>query len=136
MDNFLPLPGYLESSLEWDACEHDPEHPVPIKAFTNCLKKASELLTEAFQRGEDIEEIIQGRAAMVDRVLGMGWKRFGLDQADASLVAVGGYGRGELHPASDIDLLLLFRDEPSGSECGWPLRLPDFPLGYQVPGRP
>jgi [protein-PII] uridylyltransferase len=117
MDHFLPLPGYLESSLEWNACEHDAENPVPIQSFTRCLKKAGKLLTEAFQRGEDIEGIIQGRAALVDRVLAMGWKRFGLDQANASLVAVGGYGRGELHPASDIDLLILFKDEPSGSEC-------------------
>ena len=51
-----------------------------------------------------------GRAArLVDGVLREVWKHLALDR-QLALVAVGGYGRGELYPASDVDLLILLPD--------------------------
>ena len=50
--------------------------------------------------------LLRGRSQAVDRLLGDMWRSAGIDEGLA-LVAVGGYGRGELYPASDVDILIL-----------------------------
>ncbi len=53
-------------------------------------------------------ELIRARAALVDLALREQWRRRGLgERAGLALLAVGGYGRAELHPHSDIDILIL-----------------------------
>ncbi|GGP18713.1 [protein-PII] uridylyltransferase [Silvimonas iriomotensis] len=56
--------------------------------------------------------LLQALAHLTDRTLIELWDRHGFE-ADMLLVAVGGYGRGELYPYSDIDLLMLLPDQPS-----------------------
>ncbi|MFT4992449.1 MAG: [protein-PII] uridylyltransferase, partial [Polaromonas sp.] len=53
-----------------------------------------------------IRSLLQKLARHTDATLQALWRRAALP-ADFSLVAVGGYGRGELFPHSDIDVLLL-----------------------------
>ncbi len=56
---------------------------------------------------EDMENLVRARAQFVDLVLTKLWVQHQLDEYQLSLIAVGGYGRGELHPHSDVDILLL-----------------------------
>lgn len=90
----------------------------PIKVFKDTIKKAQAEMDARFKNGEDIRKLIYGRAAIVDKILITAWNLFPWpDDNHISLVAVGGYGRGELHPHSDVDILLLVDGiEPSCCE--------------------
>jgi [protein-PII] uridylyltransferase len=63
------------------------------------------------ERGNAVS-ILRGRTQLVDGVLRNLWNRHAMPPTLA-LVAVGGYGRGELYPHSDVDLLLLIPDDMS-----------------------
>lgn len=57
-----------------------------------------------------IHVLLQGLARHTDATLEMLWQKIGFP-ASACLIAVGGYGRGELFPHSDVDVLLLLPDD-------------------------
>jgi [protein-PII] uridylyltransferase len=83
---------------------------VSISVFRQALKQADEELTERFFAGRSASELVYARARVIDELLVRAWRHFfDPDAADIALIAVGGYGRGELHPRSDIDLLILAR---------------------------
>lgn len=80
----------------------------PIAAFKKAIRQARDVLDNRFANGRDIRRLVEDRAWFVDQILRAAWERFGWSEdADIALLAVGGYGRGELHPYSDIDLLIL-----------------------------
>ena len=69
-------------------------------------------LAGAFRDGADAGEIIAARTAAIERVLAYAWHAWLGDSTDAALIAVGGFGRGEQFPYSDVDLLVLTVDAP------------------------
>lgn len=72
------------------------------------LQAGNGALTSRFLAGDAATELIRDQTALVDRVIRAAWERScGPQLPDTVLAAVGGYGRGELHPHSDVDLLVL-----------------------------
>ena len=67
---------------------------------------------------QPVEKLINARADFIDQLLSQLFLHFNLNENNNfNLIAVGGYGRGELHPYSDIDFLLLANNEPTKQEC-------------------
>ncbi|WP_435276428.1 [protein-PII] uridylyltransferase [Psychrobium sp. nBUS_13] len=88
----------------------DVELVEPRQLITSCKQANSDFsdwLSEQFNRGGDIRELLHQRCQYVDDLLQQLWTHFELNHTPVSLIAVGGYGRGELHPHSDVDLLIL-----------------------------
>lgn len=64
-------------------------------------------LDKALASGTPIRQVVMGRCCAIDSMMAALFELYELDQTDLTLFATGGYGRGELHPFSDVDLLLL-----------------------------
>ncbi|HWV14945.1 MAG TPA: [protein-PII] uridylyltransferase [Cellvibrio sp.] len=81
-----------------------------ITVFKDAISASSTQFNRRFLEGEEIRTLIYERALFIDCMLHYAWHQFTWPDS-ISLEAVGGYGRGELHPGSDIDLLILYRPE-------------------------
>lgn len=82
----------------------------PITVFKDAIVAAGAQFDARFREGEDIRTLIHERALFMDCLLHYAWHQYTWPEG-ISLEAVGGYGRCELHPYSDVDLLLLARSD-------------------------
>jgi len=87
------------------------EHPVAL--FRDTINAGREVLREQHQAGASSPTLVSRHAWLIDRVLHYAWRihQQSRDGSPVALVAVGGYGRAELHPYSDIDIMLLLEGD-------------------------
>ncbi len=79
----------------------------PVKAFRQALREGTRRMFACYDDGMSVSDLVLARSLLVDALLREAWDRHLSARPDAALVAVGGYGRRELHPASDVDILIL-----------------------------
>ncbi|SMF96905.1 UTP--GlnB (protein PII) uridylyltransferase, GlnD [Methylomagnum ishizawai] len=85
-----------------------PDLPGLIKTYKDRLGRKHAELVDWFRAGTPAAELIRLRSDFLDEILIDGWHHFlGPLAGRLALIAVGGYGRRELHPHSDIDILVL-----------------------------
>ncbi|MCC5812388.1 MAG: [protein-PII] uridylyltransferase [Ectothiorhodospiraceae bacterium] len=80
-----------------------------IKVFREALEDGDAMIQGLFREGTPARVLVPERARLIDQLLIRAWNRLlpDTDNGSVALVAVGGYGRGELHPGSDIDIMIL-----------------------------
>ena len=78
------------------------------------LAQADAGFAQRFDADADIDRLLAERAAAVDVLVQAAWQRCIPPEAELALFAVGGYGRGELFPQSDVDLLVMA--DPAASQ--------------------
>lgn len=77
-----------------------------LKHWRESLQLARQQIAEAYLAHPQAKALLQQHTRILDQLLKDIWRAYALP-ANVSLVAVGGYGRGDMFPHSDIDLLIL-----------------------------
>jgi [protein-PII] uridylyltransferase len=85
---------------------------IDITALRSEVKQIQQTLREDYEKTNDGLALLCSRSDQIDQVLKKLWASLEFP-ASLVLAAVGGYGRGKLYPASDIDLLILLPQDPS-----------------------
>ncbi|MAB62327.1 MAG: [protein-PII] uridylyltransferase, partial [Pseudoalteromonas sp.] len=88
-----------------------------LSDYRDCSSYFYKWLQNEFSK-QPVSNLINARAEFIDRLLIKLFHDYNLaHESDLALIAVGGYGRGELHPYSDIDFMLLVSEQPSEAVC-------------------
>lgn len=98
------------------------DSPEPVRRFGNGLEalvddlrvriaRQDDALAQRYWRNEDVDTLVAERSAFFDQIIGEVFEAKVPAEArkEIAVFAVGGYGRGELFPHSDIDLLIVAR---------------------------
>jgi [protein-PII] uridylyltransferase len=108
MPNLTPPPAFISKHAWWPSEDEQwvdfKSSPQKHREFVQTIQEAA---IDAFNEGTATSEVIIGYAITIDYLLWYAWFTHGLHKTNATLLAVGGYGRAELHLHSDIDLMVL-----------------------------
>jgi len=95
-----------------------------VALFRAALTEGDDRLKARFADDEPVERLVRDRARLVDLLLRTAWSlHVGQHEREVALIAVGGYGRGELNLCSDIDLMILL---PKSEAAPWQSALERF----------
>ena len=83
-----------------------------LSAIKRRLDAERQLLRARFRKSGNVQDFLRQQRVLVDCVLKEVWRHL-VVPSGAALLAVGGYGRGELFPFSDVDILVLLPHSPS-----------------------
>jgi [protein-PII] uridylyltransferase len=86
-----------------------------LEALRDGLRDARGALREAYLEGRKPAWLLREHSRLIDRTLQGLWRTH-CPSPGMALVATGGYGRGELFPCSDVDVLVLLGAEPGADE--------------------
>jgi len=82
-----------------------------VDELRKSLRNDRSVLEQGFLQHGKAARLLSAHSRLIDKYLRRVWQQLAMPQR-ITLVAVGGYGRGELYPRSDIDLLILLYAEP------------------------
>ena len=106
----MPLPALQIPAP--DGRGFDDRRPQILEACKQYLSASHELIRQHHSAGASGTEVVHQLSAMMDRMVVGLYQELstvvdGSHQGHLTLVAVGGYGRGELNPYSDVDIMFL-----------------------------
>jgi len=86
-----------------------------LKQFKHLLKQKDLELKLKFDPQQSVSTLLKEKSDFIDLILSCCWEHFlGAYATQLSLCAVGGYGRRELFPHSDIDIIILLDSSDTG----------------------
>ena len=103
---FLAFSAALRDRSRTHSQSHSQGSSQVLTLGRNLLKTFLEDQFAQYEAGVIVSKLLTERALFIDQLMHAIWHAY-IPVEEASLIAVGGYGRGELHPYSDIDLLIL-----------------------------